>query len=258
MSYRDVANAETEALFGGLKRTLYRGEPSRDKVSQEGPPATYVPFSFNGADVFDESDTMDVFIFIPDEMVKIVKARALLFFRQFFASATTVSSGGGSTSGSGGGSTSGSGGSSTPTSDGSAVGLNFDECPHHAGHAHISSIDSHSHSVTIGSHTHSVSAHTHTTPDHTHDLDYGVFKEALPASWSVELRLYRWTGVFWSLQHEITGLTDQLEEVDLSDYITTPGRYRIRINSAAGQPNDGRLGCDVSGHIVGAIQELRP
>lgn len=287
MSIKTTQDEELDRLFGNLTRKPHM-RAEQEATPHEGQPATYVPFSFNGADVFDETDTMDVLIYIPDEMVKIVKARAVLSFREFFAPATAASSGGGSTSGSSSASSTASGGSSSPTSTGGGAhnhrmfeglgavpGITSD----HGYRARLSngsdydmilkvatgsaldmytrdSASDHSHSVTVPDHSHGI-AHTHSTPAHAHGLTYGVFKEPMPASWSVELRLYSWSGTAWTLVASITsGLTSQIEDVDLSDYILTPGKYRISLKSAAGQPNDGRLGCDIAGHVVGAIQAL--
>lgn len=271
-SYRDVYTRGVEELFGGLRRRTQFQEKTGDAIEpaavpQEGAPGLVVPFGINGSDVFDSSDTMDMLWYIPDVVLAIVDARIILSFREFFAPATAASSGGGSTSG--------SGGSSTPTSgSGDNVHSHIwasheDDSPpaltkRQYGVGGVAAVtmalegppSNLSTSLVSVTHTHSVTvpSHTHTTPAHAHGLSYGVFKETLPASHSVNLSVYEWGGSSWDLLHTFTGLTDMVEEVDLGDYITEPGKYRISIQSAAAQPNSGRLGCDAAGYVVGAMQ----
>lgn len=291
MSFKQQYQEEVDQLFGKLKP---KGAISKDAVVQEGPLTPLVPFGLNGADVIDSTDSMDVLVYIPDIVLKVLKASVVLVFRQFFSSATSASSGGGATSGASSTSTSDGGGSSTPTSGASSAssagGTSHthqwasyiaDQAPggtsrlytdagatnfwiptnnpsnlftgtEVTGGEHTHGI-AHTHTVTIGSHTHGI-AHTHSTPAHAHGLTYGVFKEAMPASHSVELRVYKWSGTVWTLLDTITGLTDDVEDVDLTGSITGPGKFKIALISAAAQPNGGRLGVDVAGHVVCAIQ----
>ena len=105
-------------------------------------------------------------------------------------------------------------------------------------------------------HTHGIS-HTHSTPNHTHSLTYGVYKEAYPASHSVSLKVYAWDDdAAWDLVTTISGITEDVSEQDLTAYITGPGIWRLELKSAAAQPNGGRLGCDVSGFVIGALQSV--
>lgn len=247
---------------------------------------TLIPFAINGAGYFDDANTMSVFVYLPSRMYALTEARVMLNFREFFAPATTIASGGGSTSGSGGSSTptSSSGGSATPTSDSStssdhqhrwALWQNNAPGAHtnrlyadQQGTAIVLETDagndlyttnngaySHTHAVTIAGHTHTVTiaAHTHTTPDHTHSISYGVYKEAYPASHSVDLKLYQYSAG-WNLIHTFSALTTDQPEVDMTDYLTSTGKWRIDLISEAAQPNSGRLGCDVSGFVLGAVQ----
>jgi len=48
-------------------------------------------------------------------------------------------------------------------------------------------------------------------------------------------------------------LTTDAPNIDLTAYITGPGRWRIVLQSAAAQPNGGRLGAHISGWVLGAI-----
>jgi hypothetical protein len=270
VSQKDVIDEEVNGHFDNLRRGLpEKAAQTPNRVPQEGQLVPVVPFAINGSDVFDSTDTMDTLAYVPDEMTVVVKARVVLSFREFWAPATAAASGGGSTSG--------SGGSSTPTTssgphvhawalhesdtpggftnrrwqEGYSGGTkDFDLPTSGTGELWTSGEkpSAHDHTVTI-------SAHDHTTPAHAHGLTYGVFKEAFPASFSVELRVYSWSGSAWvQVGSTITGLTDLVEDVDLSTYITGPGKYRLSLKSAAAQPNGGRLGCDLAGHIVGAIQ----
>jgi hypothetical protein len=188
---------------------------------------------------------------------------------------------------SGGGSTSGSGGSSSPTTSGTPhahVWAEYiDDTPAAttnrqyqdgltssinvtlgtAGGVDLSTAaesgGGHTHSVTIASHTHSTPAHTHpghthdvddhdhNIPGHTHDLDYGMFKETMPASHDVTLTLYKRLSRKWVEIATVTGLTDDEEEIDLTSYFEDDpgGQYKISLQSEIGEPNDGRLGADL-------------
>jgi hypothetical protein len=68
------------------------------------------------------------------------------------------------------------------------------------------------------------------------------------------LKVYELVGSAWVLRGTISGLTDDTEEVDLLPYIIGPGRWRIVLQSAAAQPNGGRLGAHLSGYLFGAVQ----
>jgi len=113
--------------------------------------------------------------------------------------------------------------------------------PHDHGIAHTHGI-AHDHGIT---HTHGIAhdhgiAHTHTTPHHDHSipshmhgLTYGVFKEAHPASHSATLRVYELVGSTWTLRATIAGLTADAEDVDLTQWITGAGCWRLDLFSAA-------------------------
>lgn len=301
-----------------LLRLDEEGRKTRSQlgVRNRQPQGQLVPFPFNAADVFDSTDTMDVFLFVPGRIYVMVEAKAQLHFREFFAPATAATSGGGATSGSGGSSTptsgassaasSASGGSSAPTSGASSATTTTDNNAVNHFHTiasssggagaftarkmqgnansttgdfnletatagYIATNDTatvhnhsmpHTHTVTIGAHDHTIAhthtvtiaAHDHTTPAHTHGLTFGVHKEAYPASHSAELRVYERVGAVWTLRSTLTGLTEDIEEVDLTATIVGPGSWKLSIKSAAAQPQGGRLGCDVAGYVLGAIK----
>jgi predicted GH43/DUF377 family glycosyl hydrolase len=247
----DVAGLREDDVLGLARRE--QSTRSSLGVRNRQPQGQLVPFSFNGADVFNDADTMDILVFVPDRMYVTVEAKAVLAFREFFAPATAAASGG----------------SSTPTTEsagshrhqmfynfGSSAGGTQREwvAADSGGSAkhlflHTNHTDPMYTATADGSHGHNV-----TIPSHTHGLTYGVFKEAFPATHSVEVRVYEWTGSAWSLLTTITGLTDDVEEVDLTQWLDGPGKYRLSIKSASGQPQGGRLGCDVGGYVLGAIK----
>jgi hypothetical protein len=243
-----------------------RGTRSSLGVRSRQPQGQLVPFSFAGADVFDSTDTMDVFLFVPDRMYICIESRALVRFREFFtgAKSAAATSSGTLTSDSGGGATSGS--SSASSSGNFSIPTTLTTMEHtHAGGAAaswsaggpmaaITNINpDHSHGIP---HTHTIPNHDHTVAGHTHTLTlaYGVFKEAYPGSHSVTLKVYELVAGSWTLRATVGGLTADIEDVDLTAYITGPGNWRIELKSDAAQPNGGRLGCDVSGYVLGAIQ----
>ena len=247
-------------------------------VRNRMPQGQLVPFSFSGADVFDDTDTMDVFLAVPDRMYITIEVSARIRFREFFAAAKSASSGGGSTSGASSASSSGASSSSTSDATGTHnhyLGIFSSSTPgvytkrkmvgFDSGGSNWlfnleteSAIDYYT-SNTQGSHAHGIAhthgiPHTHTTPDHTHALVYGVFKETYPVSHSVTLKVYELVTGAWTLRTTTSGLTGDFETVDLTQWIDGPGDWRLELKSAGGQPNGGRLGCDVYGFVLGAIQ----
>lgn len=77
----------------------------------------------------------------------------------------------------------------------------------------------------------------------------------MPASHDVTVGVYRRrSGAAWDLVVSLSGLTDDLEELILSQYVDGPGSWRLAIQSAVGQPNNGRLAVSVSGQVIGAIK----
>jgi hypothetical protein len=243
-------------------------------VQNRMPQGQLVPFNFNAADVFDSTDTMDVFLSFPDRVYAFIEVAMWIMFREFFSAAKTAASSGTLTSDSGGGATSGSSSSSTTGAAAHTHSLanwssntpggytlrryatlagSFD-LPTQTAFDLVTDIDGaggHSHGMT---HTHSTPNHQHTVSGHTHALTYGVFKETYPASHSVTLTIYELEAGAWVLRGTIAGLTNDIEELDLLPYINGSGLWRLTLKSAGGQPNGGRLGCDVAGHVLGAIQ----
>ncbi len=203
-------------------------------VRSRQPQGTLVTINWNGADVIDSTDTMDVLAVISERVYVLVEATIYINFREFFAPATAASSGGGSTSGA----------SSASSSDNTDLQVTLAQCPFHGGHAHFESIAVHQHGI----------AHTHSTPAHGHGLTFGVEKESLPASHDVNLGIYRLDGTTWTLVVSISGLTDDQESLVVSQWVDGPGVWRFSLQSAAGQPNNGRLGVDLAGQAVGAIR----
>ena len=126
---------------------------------------------------------------------------------------------------------------------------------HGMAHTHTVTIAAHTHTVTIAAHTHGMD-HTHTVP--ALDLNYGMFEETLPASWSVTPKLYSVdSGGSLTLVHTFTAITDKVHELDLTAYAETAGDWMVELQSDAAQPNNGRLVADVYGAATGAISSAR-
>ncbi len=205
-------------------------------VRNRMPQGQLVPYSFSGTGIFDSGSPMRVFVKIPDRMYVLVESRATIAFRQFQAPATAASSGGGSTT--------------------NEKSLTFG----------MTTVPTHNHTDPQGGSTGladglggtsvigSIDPHSHSTPNHSHGLAYGTYEEAFPASHSVTLRTYRRDGTAWTLVSTIAGLTDDLEDVDLTAVLDGPGDWRLELLSAGGQPNGGRLGAELYGSVLGAIQ----
>jgi hypothetical protein len=228
---------------------------------------------FGGPGVFDDGSPMRVFVKVPTDVSSIVSVNVTLAFREFFAAAKSASSGGGSTSGSSSAGSSGASSDSTSSNGGSHShrwGEHLTDVPgsftvrqyqdgpgntffnldtEDQSNLDTDTTSNHSHTL---AHTHGI-PHTHSTPSHTHPLTYGTFEETFPASHSVTLKTYKRIGGAWTLQNTVSGLTANLEDVDLTGVITGPGDWRIEAQSAASQPNNGRLGCDIFGSIIAVV-----
>jgi hypothetical protein len=244
--------------------------------------------------VFDSDEAYEHFFIMSDRVFLFTEALLWLRFREFFASAKSAASSGSLTSDSGGGSTTVSGGGSTsgnpgglPTDGGSAhihqVAAWVSDTPGvytkrkytasgptnmniEAANANTIFVESEAtHYHTLPGHTHSTPNHQHATPDHqhtvpghTHGLVYGIFKETMPGSISVILGIYQKEspGEAWNLQVTVSGITDAEVLLDLTELGVTfgAGLWRLTLQSAAGQPNNGRLAVDVVGQAMGAVQ----
>ena len=207
----------------------------------------------------------------------IVEAEVWLHFKQFTASAKsavasgtlTSDSGGGSTSGSSSASTSGSGGPHTHVwgtggaGTGFAVrvytdggGTDFELSTNTTSQLMTDESVGHDHGI---AHSHTTPAHQHTVPTHTHGLVYGIFAEAMPASIDVVMGVYHKEGPGepWSLMGSVSGIDEEEMSVDLlTTFQMSPGIWKVTLQSAPGQPNGGRLGVDIAGAIIGAIQSV--
>jgi hypothetical protein len=258
----DVNTPRQEALLRleEGQRSVRRSVDIRNRMPQ----GQLVPYSFGGGGILDTGSPLYVYAKIPDRVYVIVEALVSLSFRQFLAPATAAASSGTLTSVSGGGSTSGSSSSATSSDDGILLLVENSNTHSHAGGAAAQGVvgptigaalvkgtDPHHHT---NPHTHSTPAHQHDINGHTHALTYGTFEEAYPGSHSVTLKVYERVGGSWTLRGTFTGLTGDLEDVDLTAVMTGPGDWRLTVQSEAGQPQGGRLGCDVYGALTGAIQ----
>lgn len=237
-------------------------------VRNRQPQGQLVPFPIAGSGVFDQDDAWDLYIRIPERIYVLIEVVAEFYFKEFSAPARSASSGGSSAP------TTTSGGSSSPTSSSatahrhtmfnrsSGTPFGWALAQYHADGSNAvdlragnntlvtySADGSHDHTVTIGGHSHGV-----TIDPHAHDLEYGLHLEPMPGSIDVGLGLYRRTGSVWELITSVSGLNEQIEEVNLSQWLEGPGSWRITLESVPGQPNNGRLGVDVAGSILGAIK----
>jgi len=268
----DLASLRVDPLLGLDERQ--RSTARSLSVKNRQPQGQLTPFPISGQGVFDTDDTLEVHFWLPDEMNFIVRCRVAIDFRAFKAPAKSASSSGTLTSDSGGGATSGASSAST-TAAGShthVIGQFLDNSPgayttrrfsngtgnfnlpFSAANDFVSDADGaggHDHGM---SHTHSTPNHQHNVAGHTHSLVFGIQPETYPGSHSVTLKIYELVGSTWTLRTTITTLTDDREELDLTQWVTGPGQWRLDLQSAGGQPNGGRLAAYVSGHALGPIQ----
>jgi hypothetical protein len=219
------------------------------------------PLIFGGPGVFDSGSPMRVYVKVPDDVSSILEVKLTLAFRQFFAQAQDASSGGGSTSGSSSAASSGASSSSSSANTTLLLAMGSESIHNHSDpqggtvgldggiQSFVKDISDHSHTI---AHTHNI-PHTHTTPAHTHPLTYGTYEETFPVSHSVDVRTYKRVLGAWVLQDTQSGITADLADIDLTGVITGPGDWRIEAQSAAAQPNGGRLGCDIYGSILAVI-----
>lgn len=227
-----------------------------------------VPFSIADSVYFDTATGSITGVYIPTRMYQTIECRLAIDFDQYPMPVSAAASGGGTTatSASGGGATSGASSASSSNT---------------AGFEYANAVASHTHggagmtltgtwdgSVVVGSsmssdhshpipHTHGTPNHTHdtTVPAHTHALTATASKEAYPSGHSVNLAVYLLVGGAWVQQGStITGLTADHYDLDLSAYVTGAGQWRIMLQSAAAQPNGGRLGTHLSGYVLGAVR----
>jgi Siphovirus ReqiPepy6 Gp37-like protein len=274
----DVNTPRQEALL-----RLEEGQRSVRRsvgIRNRQPQGQLTPYAFNGGGQFDTDDTAEAHVWIPDRVSFVVRAEVAVMIRPFKAPAKAATSSGTLTSNSGGGSTSGSSSASSSNDEnihkhllatltsatGGTVAAQGSVSKSGGGSALIelkaASADlpfgmqtaggeAHNHGIP---HTHSTPNHAHDVPGHTHGLDYGIQSEAMPGSWSVTLTVYERVGASWTLRGTFAGLTAEDQEVDLTTVITGPGRWRLDLQSAAGQPNGGRLFGYLSGFVEASIQ----
>jgi hypothetical protein len=214
------------------------------------PQGQLVPINFSDSGVFDSGNAFVAGIYIPSRVYKTIECKVSIDFDQFWGPETGAASGGSGTSGNGTSHYHGvfnrQGGPSGFAANGYSDGQSGTSIV-----ADLASGQS-----TLWSYAESA-PHQHTTPAHSHGITYGIYKETYPASHSVNLSVYLLVGSTWTLQGStITGLTADSIEQDLSTYVTGPGKWRLVFQSAAAQPNGGRLGVHLSGYLLGAIQSV--
>lgn len=244
-----------------------------------------VPHPFGGPTLFDSDEPGELFFVLGERVKAIAELIVWIRFREFWAPAKAAASGGGATSGS----------QSTPSGGGSTSGAHDDTHSHiwarhlnnggiagtartyepgfNAGGVSQVELETNTGSdnlrtSTVGTlHTHSTPAHTHPSHDHTvpghgHDLDYGIFREALPGSIDVNLGIYRreLEGGSWDLLASVSGIEEAEVAFDFEDVIEdeelVAGLWRVTLQSAAGQPQGGRLAADVAGTALVTIMSI--
>lgn len=263
-------------------------------VRNRQPQGQLTVFNFADSVYFDSTTPSVTGIYIPDDIYVTTKCRLAIHFDSYPMPVSAAASGGGSTSGassassadSSGTLTSASGGASTSGGEGahwhyafefagdapigsrtahnystygSAAGVNLETGA--SGHDILTGAPAADHTHSVAGHVHTVAghdhgiAHTHSTPNHVHSLTPASTKEAYPASHSVILKVYNWDDdAAWDLVATISGITEDVVDEDLILYIAGPGQWEVRLQSAGGQPNGGRIGAHLMGFLVGAFQ----
>jgi lysophospholipase L1-like esterase len=217
-------------------------------VTNRQPQGQLVPFSIADSVYFDTATASITGIYIPTRMYQTIECRLAIDFDQYPMPVSAAASGGGGTSGNGTSHNHRWAGYRSGTPGGYSLAKylsgNSDAYVDLAPAALVdlnTGID--------------LTPHTHSTPNHTHTLTAAASKEAYPASHSVNLTVYKLVTGAWVQQGAtITGITADAPDIDLSAYVTGAGRWRIVLQSAAAQPNGGRLGAHLSGYVLGAIQ----
>ncbi|MGD0123472.1 MAG: hypothetical protein ABSC46_13040 [Candidatus Limnocylindrales bacterium] len=234
----------------GMLRTANQATASSLGTLTMQPQGQLVPINFSDSGVFDSGNAFVTGIYVPSRVLTTIECKVGIDFDQFWGPETGAASGGSGTSGNG---TSHHHALHNRTGAAGGFALNgFDDGQNNGTNV----VDIYSQQATLWSYNESA-PHTHTTPAHTHGITYGIYKEGYPASHSVNLSVYKLVGSTWTLQGStITGLTADSIEQDLSAYVTGPGKWRLVFQSAAGQPNGGRLGVHLSGYLLGAIQSV--
>lgn len=223
---------------------------------------------------FDDTTPSITGVYIPDRALLTVECRVAIDFDQYPMAVSALASGGASTSGSSSASSSGSSSNSTSGSQGhthviavaggSTGGKSLRQFIGISGQVDIATDfggtwrsdtegagNEHAHSI---AHDHAI-PHTHSTPNHSHSLTAAATKEAYPATHAVNLLVYQLVSGAWTqVGTTISGITDDAPDIDLTAYITGPGRWRVVLQSALGQPHSGRLGAHISGYALVAVQ----
>lgn len=104
--------------------------------------------------------------------------------------------------------------------------------------------------------------HQHSTPAHGHGLTYGIFREVMPGSIDVTLGIYHKNldGGSWNLLASVSGIDGAEVVLDVEDVLgdeeLVAGLWRISLESAAGQPQGGRLAADVAGSALVTVASV--
>jgi hypothetical protein len=252
-------------------RARQKAAAQLNSLSSLGTRGQLVPINFSDSVYFDTATASVTSLYIPDRLYVTIEARVAIDFDQYPMPVSAASSSGGSTVTSAASSASTTAGKAhvhpfavwNGNTPGAFTKRQFGAYKSGA----IAYFNLETDALTsagfldtdqdgAGGHAHNM-PHTHdaTLPDHTHPLTAGSSKEAYPASHNVTLNVYLLVGTTWTQQGAtITGLTTDAPVLDLTAYITGPGRWRIVLQSAAAQPNGGRIGAHMSGYVLGGLQ----
>lgn len=193
-----------------------------------------IPFD----DSIDSTHPLECFFQMPTDTVQVKSAKVWVQRKSFRAYSTTVSSGGGSTSGSGGGGTSSSGGGQTSGDSGIHDHGFTQMTPRTSGATTVADHGSHTHEYfnlddiltqpdhthTVANHNHTTDVHSHSTPAHAHNLTFGIFEQA--AAGTLSLYVSDDGSSYGSAL--ISGATS-ISGTSLTGLTTTAGDKRIKI-----------------------------
>lgn len=209
------------------------------------------------ADNVDSSHGLKMKFYIDDSTIRIDKVKLNFSLERFRAYSRSIASGGGSTI------TSANGGGNLTTTESASINLTTTQPQNVSGstqtegfyesygghnhgipantqlavagggyvtwvpsgaHSHPISLASHSHSIIMPSHIHSINlpAHSHsvTVPSHSHDIDYGIYESTYASGVRISV-----DGVIRGSQYSGDS------NVDLTQWITTPGWHTIELSS---------------------------
>lgn len=255
MSDKGIEQAETNYEFVEGSKVSLIGKNGKVMLDEEGLLQTD---TLQEADNVDSTHPLKLKFYIDDDVMRIDRVKLSFSLERFRAYSRSIASGGGSTV------TSSSGGGDVTTTTREAINLtstrpeningstqtegtyigtgghnhgippgtvfkDIDGVPRtwvaSGNHSHPISLQSHSHSIVMPEHDHRVTipVHSHSVsiPPHSHGIDYGIYESTYA------------TGVRVSVDGVIRGSQYYADSnIDLTQWITTPGWHTIELSSA--------------------------